>query len=541
MSHPVIPAPLRFEAAGEREFAFRPGTTVAYAGGGVAPMAERFCAQVTRRTGVRLVPRAGHPVSDEPSVTIELAAGDDLRALPAPAGLSPVGDGPADERHALVIDDDQVLVRAAEPAGVARGLTTLIQLLATASPVGAGEIRVPGARILDAPRYAWRGLSLDVARTFFTVGEIRRVIDLLALYKLNVLHLHLTDDQGWRISAGRPAGRPEPGAAFYRDEDLRALAGYAAERFVTIVPEVDTPGHAAALMRLRPELSTGRNEAEWELLPGYGHHTVWLDPELTATFELIEQVLASMAEIFPGRYLHVGGDEPRRMPDDLYVSYIERLRRLVRSLGRRPLGWQETARAGLGPDDVIQYWLTGIGLPASVPSQVRVQMDADLVMSRRDVEAAAAASVPVIVSPLAHCYLDVPYAEPPADPAQADRQGRLGLRLYAPQTVAESFDWEPGDTLGPGRGAQVAGVEAAIWAETISGFDDLSFLLLPRLVGIAHKAWSAPHLAGWAGHRDRLARHGRLWAQDDLTYFRPAHRLPRRFVQGSPNTRPQND
>jgi hypothetical protein len=160
MSHPVIPAPLRFEAGGEREFAFRPGTTVAYADGGVAPMAERFCAQVARRTGMRLVPRAGRPVPDEPSVWIELAA-------------------------------------------------------------------------------------------------------------------------------------------------------------------------------------------ERELLPGHGHHTVWLDPELPATFELTEQVLASMAEIFPGRYLHVGGDEPRGMPDDLYVSYIERLRRLVRSLGRRPLGWQETARAGL--------------------------------------------------------------------------------------------------------------------------------------------------------------------------------------------------
>ena len=131
-----------------------------------------------------------------------------------------------------------------------------------------------------------------------------------------------------------------------------------------------------------------------------------------------------------------------------------------------------------------------------------------------------AASVPVIVSPLPQCYLDVPYAEPPADPSQADRQGRVGLHLYAPKTVAESFGWEPAEALGPGRAAQVAGVEAAIWAETITGFDDLSFLLLPRLAGVAHQAWSAPRLAGWAAHRDRLARHGRLWAQDGLTYFR---------------------
>jgi hexosaminidase len=132
----------------------------------------------------------------------------------------------------------------------------------------------------------------------------------------------------------------------------------------------------------------------------------------------------------------------------------------------------------------------------------------------------------VIVSPLGHCYLDVPYADPPADadPAQADRYGRLGLPVYAPKTIAESFGWEPAAVLGPGRAAQVAGVEAAIWAETITGFDDLSFLLLPRLPGVAHRAWSAPDSAGepdgWAAHRDRLARHGRLWAQDGLAWFR---------------------
>ena len=525
MSHPVIPAPARFDAAAGPGFALRAGAVVTYADPGVAPIVGRFCSELTRRTGLRLAPARSNQVPDEPSVTIELAAGDELRGLSAPAGLSPAGDDPSDERYSLAIDAGRVVVRAVEPAGVARGLTTLIQLvaaapLARAGEIGAGEFEVPAARILDAPRYAWRGLSLDVARTFFTVEEIRRVIDLLELYKLNVLHLHLTDDESWPLPVGRPAGRPEPGTAVYRAEELRALAGYAADRFVTIVPEVDTPGHASALMRLHPELSTGRNEVDYEILPGHQRHAVWLDPELPATFELMEQVFAGVAEIFPGPYLHIGADEPRGMPDEEYVSYVQRLRRLVRTLGKRPLGWQESARAGLAPDDIIQYWLTGIDLPASVPPQIRAQLDAELALARRDVEAAVAASVPVIVSPLPHCYLDVPYAEPPADTSQADRLGRVGLRIYAPRTVAESFGWEPAEALGPGRAAQVAGVEAAIWAETVTGFDDLSFLLLPRLAGVAHKAWSAPRLASWPAHRDRLARHGRLWAQDDLTYFR---------------------
>ena len=527
MDHAVIPAPARFEPRGGPGFAFRPGTAVAYADTAVAPVAGRFCAQIAQRTGLRLVPMRGSLAPAEPSVTVELAAMDELAGLPATAGLSPGGGDPAGERYSLVIEEGQVVVRAAEPVGVARGLTTLLQLVATAPSASSGEtgtdeIRVPAARILDAPRYAWRGLSLDVARTFFSVEEIRRVIDLLELYKLNVLHLHLTDDQAWPLALGRPAAGPEPGAPFYRDEDLRDLVGYAADRFVTIVPEIDTPGHTAALLRLRPDLRSGRNEVEYEFLPGHRRRAVWLDPELPATFELMEQVLAGLAGIFPGPYLHIGADEPRGMPDEVYASYVRRLRRLVRILGKQPLGWQESARAGLGPDDIVQLWLTGVDLPASAPPQVRAQVEAEVALSRRDAETVAAASVPVIVSPLAHCYLDVPYAEPPADATQADRYGRLGLRVYAPKTVADSFGWEPADTLGPGRAAQVAGVEAAIWAETISGFDDLSFLLLPRLAGVAHRAWSLPEASGWAGHRDRLARHGRLWAQDGLTYFRAA-------------------
>src|SRR5262249_44916586 len=161
-----------------------------------------------------------------------------------PIGVSPTGDEPPDERHSLTIDEHQIVVRAAEPVGVARGLTTLIQLVAATPSTNAGKISLPGARILDAPRFAWRGLSLDLARRFFTVDEVKRVIDLLALYKLNVLHLHLTDEQSWRLPMGRPADRSKSDGSFYSEEDLCRLAVHAEERFVTVVPEIDTPGHA---------------------------------------------------------------------------------------------------------------------------------------------------------------------------------------------------------------------------------------------------------------------------------------------------------
>ncbi|HYX58835.1 MAG TPA: family 20 glycosylhydrolase, partial [Streptosporangiaceae bacterium] len=410
MDHAVIPAPARFDVGGGPGFAFRPGTVVAYADTPIEPIVGRFCAQIARRTGLRLAPVHGNSAPAQPSVTIDPAPVREPAGLPASAGLSPDGGDPADERYSLVIEDSRVVLCAAEPVGVARGLTTLIQLIAAVPSPGTDEIGVPGARILDAPRYAWRGLSLDVARTFFTVEEIRRVIDLLEFYKLNVLHLHLTDDQAWRLAFGQLAASPEPGAAFYRDEDLTQLVGYAADRFVTIVPEIDTPGHTSALLGLRPDLKSGRNEVEYEFLPGHRRRAVWLDPELPATFELMEQVLAGAAATFPGPYLHIGADEPRGMPDEDYVSYVRRLRRLVRILGKQPLGWQESARAGLGPDDVVQYWLTGVDLPASAPPQVRAQVEAEVALSRRDAETVAAASVPVIASPLVHCYLDVPYA-----------------------------------------------------------------------------------------------------------------------------------
>jgi hexosaminidase len=514
-SHAVIPAPARVECTGDR-VALPAGTpvTFAFAPPEVGPLVERFCGDVARRTDLRLVPAGGDPAAGGPVLRIEPAGGDDLAGLPAPLGACPTGGSPPDERYALAIDAEGVVLRAAAPVGVARGLTTLLQLLAT------GDGRLPAGRIVDGPRYAWRGLSLDTARAYFPLDDVWRVVDLLALYKLNVLHLHPTDDESWRLPVGRPAGSALDDGVFYDADDLRALVAYAADRFVTVVPEVDTPGHTTALVQMHPALHTGRNEVRIELVPGHEHRATWLDPEEPATFALVEEVLAGVADLFPGPYLHIGGDEPHGMPHDLYAAYVTRVRDVVRSLGRRPLGWQESARAGLGPDDMIQYWFADIAVPASTPRDLRAQLDAELALSQRDLAAAEAVSAPVIVSPLGRCYLDVPYAEPSADPDQADRQRRAGLRLYRRATVDRSFDWEPAEALGPGREALVAGVEAAIWAETISDLDDLTFLVLPRLPGVAHRAWSAPQSATWDDHRASLAGHGRLWDQDGLTWFR---------------------
>jgi len=297
------------------------------------------------------------------------------------------------------------------------------------------------------------------------------------------------------------------------------------------VPEVDTPGHASALLGLRPDLKSGRNEVEYEFLPGHRRRAVWLDPELPATFELMEQVLARVAAIFPDPYLHIGADEPRGMPDEDYVSYVRRLRHLVRSLGRHPLGWQESARAGLGPDDVVQYWLTGLDLPASVPPQVRAQVEAEVALSRRDAEAVAAASVPVIASPLGHCYLDVPYADrrptptPTPTPMPMPRR-RTGTAASACASTRPRPSPSRSGGSPPERSGR-AGPRRSPASRRDLGRNHLRLrrpVLSPAAppAGVAHRAWSDPRHGDWAGHRDRLARHGRLWAQDGLTYFRAA-------------------
>ena len=510
----VVPAPLhvRFDLG---HLLLRAGLRVEGADASLAPLVQRFRGDVARRTSLRTGPAAA---PGDPAVRIELVPPSELERLPDPIGVSPLGDRLADERHSVTIEDGRIVVRAVEADGVARALTTVLQLLVTADPEAGGALLLPAARIEDAPRFAWRGLSLDVAGRYLAERDLRRVIDLLALYKLNVLHLHLTGDRGWRLAAGRPPGSGEPYGTFYSRAELRELAAYARDRFVTIVPEVGTPGNAAAILRLRPELATGRNVVDVEVAPGRVRRSAWLDPHLPASFAMVELVLADVAETFPGPFIDIGGSEPFGMPREQFVAFVRHVSACVRSLGRRTVGWQESIRAVADPDHVIQYWISGAGpLPPSLPPAIAESV----ARSPGDVAEALRRSVPVIVSPVSHAHLDVPYAEPSADPAQEALRGRVGRRFYVPMTVAETFAWEPAHALGPRFPADLlAGVAAALWTDTAADFADVAFLLLPRLAGAAEKAWSAP--GDWAGHRERLARHPRLWNQDGLTYFRSA-------------------
>jgi len=424
------------------------------------------------------------------------------------------------------------VVEAAEAVGLLRGLATLRQLISAGLGPGA-TAWLEAATIEDAPRFAWRGLSLDVVRCFFAPEDVRRVLDVMALLKMNVLHLHLTDDQGWRIEipgwpeltavGGVGAVGDRPGGS-YSQSELAALVTYADERGITIVPEIDMPGHCGAALRARPELAAQAGAS-------------LLDPDHVGVLTFVRDVIAAMAEATPGPYLHLGGDEAFGMAPDAYGRFIDAARGIALELGVAPIFWQESARSSIGPGDIVQHWMAldpsleallldgdlddlaqsaprDLGIPPSMLAAVAEMFRA----AQGDIDRATEAGATVILSPASHLYLDRPYAEAPADPSQTALQERLGLKVYPRRSVAEAYDWDPAASLEGGPSA-IAGIEAAIWCETISSIDELEFLLLPRLAGVAERAWSTDPSSTWSEYRGRLGAQAPLWRRRGWRFF----------------------
>lgn len=450
-------------------------------------------------------------VMQDVTVVRVVADAQALAGVPQPAGVAP--GVPVDERYALLVAADEararpvagVTVRVAGPVGTVRALATVAQL---ATPEG-----LPAGRVLDGPRFRWRGLSLDVVRHPFGVDDVRAVVDLLARYKLSVLHLHLTDGQGWRVASRvRPLlGQGDPVAPLTHEE-LEALTAYAADLGVTVLPEVDLPGHAYAA---------------WRAYPGIGPeplHPVlaYVDPDAPDAAAFVRDVVTEVAGLGSAAFVHVGGDEPFGMPQESYVRAARQVLEAARATPRRAVVWQEAARSGaLTADDVVQYWIGPENridpgqLKAVVPGPLHRFVDEAAEMfdaSPADLGLVAAAGAPVIVSTSDVLYLDRPYAEPAGDPATEERRARVGMRGYPAKTLRQTFGWDPqGLPEVRAAGVEVAGVEAAVWCETVEGFDDLAFLVLPRLAGAAEKAWSA-HETAWEDHRERLRGHREVWA-----------------------------
>ncbi|GGO17784.1 beta-N-acetylhexosaminidase [Micromonospora parathelypteridis] len=423
---------------------------------------------------------------------------------PDPAGgIALVLDETADlgtEGYRLDITTNGVRVTAVTATGLFYGVQTLRQLLPPAieSPVPVTEHwALPGGTITDAPRFPYRGAMLDVARHFFAVEDVLRVIEHLARYKLNHLHLHLTDDQGWRIAVdswpkltgvgattevgGGPGGH-------YTKADYRRIVSYATARHITVVPEIDLPGHTNSALVAYPELAPDKIAP-----PPYTGTEVgfsYVDPADERTYEFVADVLGEVAALTPGPWLHIGGDEAFKVKGEVYTGFVERAQRIVAGLGKTVVGWHQLAPAGHEDGRVLQWWGTNGEDPTT----------ADAV--RRGAR--------LILSPGNHAYLDMKYASD--TPIGHDWAGLIDVR--------KAYDWDPGTHLTNVPGEAVLGVEAPLWTESVTSLADIELLLLPRLPAIAELGWSPRETHDWADFRDRLAAHGPRWATAGTTFHR---------------------
>lgn len=355
---------------------------------------------------------------------------------------------------------------------------------------------VPDLGLSDAPVYPVRGMMLDIARYYFGPEDIRRVIDLAASYRLNQLHLHLSDDQGWRLEIpSRPlltkmsAAQDVAGGqgGYLTLEDYDDLQRYALDRHVVVVPEVDLPGHTHAAQVAYPEISPDGAEREPYIGTEVGFSSLHLTSDEAWGF--VDDVVATLAEHTLGEYVHLGGDESLTLTREQYVTYMERLGAVAEKHGTKAVLWQEAAGASLPAGTRLQYWTSQI----ETDHIAQVARDHD---------------VTFIASPASRAYLDQKYT--------ADFP--LGLSWAALVDVRDAYDWDPVSEL-PGVPAEsVVGVEACLWTETPRSFDDLTTLVLPRLPAVASVAWGSPK--DFAGFAAALAQHGRWWDAEGLTFYR---------------------
>jgi hexosaminidase len=446
-------------------------------------------------------------------------------------------EGLPPEGYRLSVTPAGVRIVAGSPAGTFRARTTLRQLVPPEALVRArtagGERSwpVPCVDIADRPRFAWRGLMLDTCRHFFPISFVKKYIDELAFHRMNVFHWHLTEDQGWRIEirrhpeltdigagrAGTAIGRlpsDEPlrcdgirHGGFYTQAEVREVVAYAAERHVTVVPEIEMPGHARAALAAHPELScTG---GPFEVSRTWGIHEDVFCAGNDGVFALLEDVIDEVAGLFPGPFLHIGGDEcPKTRwkacpkcqarirtegladEDALQSWFVQGIERIVAARGKRLVGWDEILEGGLAPNATVMSWR---GVEGGVE--------------------AARQGHDVVMSPDTHCYLN--YRQEPDASGEAIR-----IDAYLPLEKVHGYEPVPPE-LSCEQGAHVLGLQGNLWTEYIDTAALAEYLTWPRACALAEVGWSPAGPRSWEDFRARLAAHLRRFDALGIRYRAP--------------------
>jgi hexosaminidase len=508
----IIPAPATVELA-QGAFLLSASTRIVVDAAS-RPAGEFLAARLRVATGFPV------PVTEGQATSVQGAEESSARAaidLALQSGRAELGA----EGYQLVVTPESVQIRAAQPAGVFYGMQSLLQLLPpevfSRVPVTRPQWRIPCVRIEDRPRFAWRGFMLDVSRHFFNKEEVKTLLEAMALHKLNVFHWHLTDDQGWRLEIKKHPRLTSVGAwrgsigynldpkastaygpdgrygGFYTQEEVREVVAFAQARQITVVPEIEMPGHATAALAAHPELSCTGGPYGTDVVKNQFDGVFCAGKE--ETFQFLEDVLQEVTELFPGPYLHVGGDEValrnwRECPrcqsrikeqglsavNDLQGYFIKRVQQIVQARDRKLVGWSEIARGGLPPGAVLMDWIGG------------------------GVEAAQAGHG-VVMCPNTYCYFDFYQSqnrtiEPPA------------VGGYLPLQQVYSFEPIP-ERLAPQDGARILGSQGNVWTEYIASLRQVEYMTFPRLCALAEVVWSPATVRSWDSFRSRLRVHSR--------------------------------
>jgi hexosaminidase len=431
--------------------------------------------------------------------------------------------GTASEGYVLSVSPQEIVIKAGTSKGLFYGVQTLFQIIPTDS-----DRKVPALLITDEPRFSWRGLLLDVSRHFFTVDEVKRLIDQMAQYKFNILQLHLTDDQGWRIEIKSLPLLTKTGAwrvprtglwwdrecpkegeeavygGFYTQDEIRDLVKYAGERGVNILPEIEAPGHSLAAIASYPFLSsTGLN---YKVNPGckfYGIEDNSLCAGKETTYEFLDKVFTEVAALFPYEYIHIGGDEcykgfwekcpdcTKRMKDsnlkdvkELQSYFVKRLEKMLNEKGKKLIGWDEILEGGLAPNAAVMSWR---GMDGGI--------------------AAARAKHHVVMSPVDYAYLDFYQGDPAIEPPT---YAMLRLnKVYEFEPVPEGVD-----------STYILGGQGNMWTESIPTFRHAEYMFWPRSFALAEVLWSPKSSRDWNSFVRRTETHLQKFSRNDINYSR---------------------